>query len=98
MIDVMIRKLRMERGLTQAELAKELNLSDKAVKNWENAVSNPSVSNIISLAQIFCVSTDYLLGVDRRNPIYIDHLPEKEQRRIRFLVQSYILMLKNEVK
>lgn len=98
MLDAMIRKLRLERGWTQAELAKALQLSNKSIKNWESDVSKPSVVNIISLAEIFCVSTDYLLGIEKRKPIYVDHLSEKEQRRIRFLVQSYTIMLKNESK
>ena len=93
MLNAMIQKLWLERGWTQSELAKALQLSDKAIKNWEN-----DVSNIICLAELFCVSTDYLLGIEKRNPIYIDHLPEKEQRRIRYLVQSYTTMLKNEAK
>ena len=98
MLNAMIQKLWLERGWTQSELAKALQLSDKAIKNWENDVCKPSVSNIICLAELFCVSTDYLLGIEKRNPIYIDHLPEKEQRRIRYLVQSYTTMLKNEAK
>lgn len=98
MLDAMIRKLRVERGWTQAELAKELHLSDKAIKNWESGVSKPSVANIISLAEVFCVSTDFLLGIEKRNLIYIDHLSEREQRRVRLLVQAYIFMLKSETK
>ena len=35
----MIRALRMERGMTQAELAERLHLSDKAVSKWERGGS-----------------------------------------------------------
>lgn len=98
MLYAMIKKLRLERGWTQAELAKELPLNKKSIKNWESDLSKPSVDSIISLAEAFCVSTDYLLGIEKRKPIYVDHLSEKEQRRIRFLVQSYAIMLKNEAK
>ena len=58
----------------------------------------PSASNIVTLAKIFCVSTDYLFGLERRNPLYIDHLPESEQLRVRFLVQAYTDMVQKELQ
>ena len=40
----MIRTLRMERGMTQAELAERLHLSDKAVSKWERGAGCPDIA------------------------------------------------------
>ena len=62
MIGETIRYLRNERGLTQAALAKEIGVSQKAIAYWERGVNEPVASNILSLAVFFNVTTDELLG------------------------------------
>ena len=59
-----IARLRKERGLTQEDLAKELNISYQAVSKWENGVSSPDISNIMQLARFFGVSIDMLFGME----------------------------------
>lgn len=98
MLEQQIHMLRKERGWSQTELAKRMQISEKAIKNWERGISKPSASNIVTLAKIFCVSTDYLFGLERHNPLYIDHLPESEQLRVRFLVQAYTDMVQKELQ
>lgn len=64
MIGGNIRRLRIERGLTQKNLADKLFVSAQAVSRWENNEVEPSVNTIIELAKIFEVSTDEIFGVD----------------------------------
>ncbi len=59
-----IARLRKERGMTQEDLARELNISYQAVSKWENGVSSPDISNIKQLAQFFGVSIDALFGLE----------------------------------
>ena len=59
-----IAGLRKERGMTQEDLARELNVSYQAVSKWENGISSPDISNIKQLAQFFCVSIDMLFGLE----------------------------------
>lgn len=59
-----LKDLRMEKGLTQEELAKQINFSLSVVNKWENGKKNPSVDAIKVLAKFFNVSTDYLLGLE----------------------------------
>lgn len=61
---IILRELREERGLTQAELAKELHFSLSIVNKWENGKKNPSIEAIKILAKYFKVTTDYLLGME----------------------------------
>lgn len=57
----MVRKLRIKCGLTQADLAKKLNVSDKAVSKWESGGGYPDITQLPVLSEIFGVSIDYLL-------------------------------------
>ena len=54
--------LRKQMKLTQIELAEKINYSDKAVSKWERGESIPDVSVLLSLASLFGVTIDYILG------------------------------------
>lgn len=56
-----ISKLRTERNMTQPELAKRLNYSDKSVSKWENGISTPPVDVLKEIADIFEVTLDDLV-------------------------------------
>lgn len=59
-----ITDLRRAKGLTQLELAEQLNYSDKAVSKWERAESLPDVSVLIEIADLFDVPLDYLVRAE----------------------------------
>ena len=59
-----IKKLRLEKGITQEELAEFLGLTSKAVSQWECDRTAPDISQLPALANIFEVSADVLLGID----------------------------------
>ena len=56
-----IATLRKEKGWTQVELAKKLQVSDKAVSKWEKDDAFPSIEFFPVLAELFGVSIDYLM-------------------------------------
>lgn len=56
-----ISTLRKEKGMTQKELAEQLNITDKAVSKWERDLACPDISTLPKLAEIFGVSVDELL-------------------------------------
>ena len=65
-----IKALRLERGLSQVDVAKRLCVSKQCVSNWENDNVLPSIDMLIRIADLFSVTTDYLLG--RASNSYID--------------------------
>lgn len=73
-----IKFLREEKGLSQAELAKQLGITRSSVNAWELGISVPSTQYIVELAHIFKVSTDYLLGVDNTAAVSITGLTEQD--------------------
>lgn len=56
-----LKELRLERGLTQSALAKELNVTQNAIFNWENEKREPSIEMIQKIANYFSTSLLYLL-------------------------------------
>lgn len=59
-----LRELRLEKGLSMKQLAKELNTTDAAISYWENDVNEPKINYLKVIALYFNVSTDYLLGLE----------------------------------
>ena len=58
-----LRELRLSRGLTQAELAREMIQSRSNISKYENGQIEPDIRTIIAIASYFDVTTDYLLEV-----------------------------------
>ncbi len=57
-----LRELRQEKGLTQSQVAKIVNMSKMAISHWESGHSEPSISQLIDLSEFFGVTVDYLVG------------------------------------
>jgi len=56
-----IIKLRKQVGWSQEDLAEKVNVSRQSVSKWESAGSIPDLNKIILLAELFGVTTDYLV-------------------------------------
>ena len=52
---------RKKNGWSQEDLAEKLSVSRQAISKWESAQATPDLSKVILLAELFGVSTDYLL-------------------------------------
>jgi len=53
-----IKELRLEHGLSQAQLAKAIGVSQKAVDYWERNVNEPKASYLVALVKTFNLSFD----------------------------------------
>ena len=60
-------KLRKEKGLSQEQLAEQMNTTRQAVSKWENDQGFPETEKLMMLGNIFSVSIDYLLKKQRRS-------------------------------
>ena len=68
MLGEKIKQLRMEKGLTQKELADQLYVTAQAVSRWENNEVEPSVATLTSLSKILGVSVGELVGESAPQP------------------------------
>ena len=57
-----IRKLRIDNGYTQKKVAEHLGISQNTYSQYEIGVLNYPVDAVVKLADLYQVSTDYLLG------------------------------------
>lgn len=58
-----IRRFREASGLTQKELAQQLNVGGTRISNWEKEINRPSVDMLAALCRALEVSADELLGL-----------------------------------
>lgn len=63
---IFISEQRKQRGLTQSDLAKKLNVTDKAVSKWERGLNYPDISTIEELAKVFDVTVLELLNGEKK--------------------------------
>jgi len=60
-----IAELRRERGMTQAELAAQLRVTDKAVSRWERGLGFPDINTLEPLARALGIGIDELMRAQR---------------------------------
>lgn len=58
-----LKKLMKERGITNAELADVVGVSEKLVERWCEGLSEPRIDKFILIVDLFDVRADYMLGV-----------------------------------
>lgn len=64
-IGKIIKELRLESKMTQTKLAQKLNTTQDTISLWELGKSYPDIFNLVKLSQIFNVSADYLLEIEK---------------------------------
>lgn len=57
-----LKELRKESGKTQKQVAKELNITDRAYGNYETGIREPSIDILIDIADYYKISLDLLTG------------------------------------
>ncbi|MBY5056769.1 MULTISPECIES: helix-turn-helix domain-containing protein [Streptococcus] len=82
-----LKKLRLEAGLTQKELAKIIETSQQNIGFYETGERKPKNETLTKLAVFFNVSTDYLLGTT-----------DKKDEELQILLRGTLEGLSNEQK
>lgn len=82
----MVAELRKEKGMTQADLAEKMGITDKAVSKWERDLSYPDIASIPRLAEILGVSVDELLSLKR---------PDGEKGKTK--IEEYVTLALNSI-
>ena len=81
-----LRLLRQSKGLTQKQLAENLNLTKSVVSAYETDMRLPSYDVLIKISNIFGVSTDYLLGVHQKRTLEVSDLNDADYQMILTLI------------
>lgn len=74
MFSKILKRLRIESGITQAQLAKEIGVVQGTIYFWENGTNEPTATYLIRLAKFFKVDCEQLLGLEHIENNCNDHL------------------------
>lgn len=58
------KKVRLQNGYTQKQVAERLGVHQSNVSDWENNISRPEYENLIALAQMYDETLESLLGIE----------------------------------
>lgn len=59
-----LRELRKKAGYSQQQMARKLHLTQGAISQWENGITVPAADQLSTLADVFEITVDELLGRD----------------------------------
>ena len=84
-----IKQLREQAGYSQAQLAKRLDVTRSSVNAWEMGLSMPTTQYVVTLAKLFHVSADYLLGLTASSSIVLDGYTQEEIELLYKLIRYF---------
>ena len=87
------KKYRKLSGMTQDEVAKFLMVTPQAVSKWETGNGTPDISLLVPISELFCISTDELLG---RSDSLSDEPNDLAQEPYRVRYEKYMDILKTK--
>jgi len=83
-----IKELRTAYGMNQVVLAQKAGVTKQCVSNWENGYIQPSIDMLIKLANLFAVSTDYILELTEKRTIDITGLTDIQIARFQGIIND----------
>ena len=83
-----LKNLRIKNDYTQEKLAQRLGLTKSVISAYETGARMPSYEALITIARIFHVTTDYLLGVENQNTLELSGLTQQQIDALRSLVRT----------
>lgn len=83
-----LKTLRIENHLRQDQVARLVNVDKSSISLYETGMRQPSYTTLVRLADVFNVSTDYLLGRKNSSPLDLSGLTAAEAAMINQLVTS----------
>lgn len=83
-----LKALRKRNNYTQEYLSRQLGVTKSVISAYEKGIRMPSYDILVHIAEIFNVSTDYLLGLEKKNIIDLSGLTDREIDAVKTLVDA----------
>lgn len=83
-----LKTLRLRENMSQAQLAQKLGLTKSVISAYETGIRLPSYDVLIHIAKIFNVTTDYLLGVEKKYEVDLSGLSDAETHALLELIKA----------
>lgn len=85
-----VQQMREAHNYSQVQLAALLQVSRQTVSNWENNNIMPSIDMLIQLADLFGVSTDFLLERDNRRSLDTTGLTDSQCAHLNLIIRDIL--------
>lgn len=93
-----IKQLRIDKGLTQKDLADQLHVTFQTVSKWESGTNEPDIATLKELSKIFDCSLDYLLSDEEIEPKNEEKIEQQEaQVKEVPVIKETIIIHQNEL-
>ena len=86
---IKLKRLRLEKELTQQELSSFLGLTRATISSYERCALYPSVETLVDICRFFNVSADYMLGLADTNTFDTSYLTDQQELIIRALLDEF---------
>ena len=64
-MSMILKRLRIDAGKTQKQLANDISIGQATISQWENGTSKPTADALIALSEYYGVTADFILGISR---------------------------------
>lgn len=83
-----LRMLRERQGLSQKELGERVHRAPSVISNYENNIKIPTLDVLTTLARIYNVSLDYLVGFEKKDQVLLEKMTDSQRELIHLLVKE----------
>lgn len=83
-----LRMLRERYGISQEELGGRVGRAGSVISNYENNIKIPTLDVLTTMARIYNVSLDYLVGFDRKDQVVLEGMTDGQWELIHLLVKE----------
>lgn len=83
-----LKKLRLDAGLTQKQLAAQIGVTKSVISFYELQERIPSPAILVKLAAVFHVNTDYLLGIDKIERLDVSGLTKDDIKLVSLMINA----------
>lgn len=88
MLNEKIKALRLAGNYSQVDIAEKLSVTKQTISNWENNNIQPSVDMLVKIADLFGVTTDYLLDRETTPRLDVGGLSDSEVQHINMIIND----------
>lgn len=89
-----LKELRLQAGLTQKQLAERVKVSKSVISYYELQERYPSPEMLVKIANVFRVTTDFLLGLETQQSLNISGLDNEDIQLLQHTIE--VLRSKNK--
>lgn len=83
-----LKAIRLSGNYSQVDIAEKLSVTKQTISNWENNNIQPSVEMLVKIADLFGITTDYLLDRDDCPRLDVSGLSESEIHHINMIIND----------